>query len=1118
MGPFPPCASVLQLYVPRSLRAVCSRAALALLPGAQGGSTPKAAALEALESEINAATQLYMQLIVGIRAAAEAAGGPTTSQCSTLAQCFLYLGDLTRYRDSGSDAAASHRIVAQAASFYQVAALLSPRWGNPHNQLAVLCLSAKDDLTAVYRYARSLASATPFPTARDNLMQVLERNRQQVAGLAGSPQIKAMRSWGSSTLDVPSVAPGADTEAQAAMQEALRCQRALRGWTLLSWVRLSGMLWTSSSTERIPGLLRDAVEDVCRLIRHKGMPMPPSSVLLPMAGLALFCEHSVEAGGARAVMGATVNPQRKAAMLSYSQLAVLTLLGSLMKEAGKPLAGAQKALRTLARATGDEAVAAAHAAAASALTAVQQHTYPLLDTIGVLCDWLRTHPDACVGATSPPAKAAASKGKGKGKRGKGKKGAAPGPSESRELQPDELLARARRSVLASAVHLGNKLLVLARPLLAGATLGPTALDMLTRLAGVSPPAVSSTGVAMLGPVAEGEVQPPAEGLAWEDVALPEEADLRGFLPLTGCYDALVLPGSAPGKVFLGGLEGLVPALGRAQPLDAPAVPAVPAVLAAAKRIGKVAALLRVLADTPGVEVHAAPGSSRYVASGGEDAAQHDSAKGAEAPSAASAPPPAAPSSPAAPGTTAPATAALVAAAAAQRKGSKRSGGKQRPKRPRKTGGFVKPKAQVGGSGGTEGGAADAQGTDVAVSTRTVMRFGPGQPEAQPPSAPQQAAVLEAGMEGVSSKAEEAGEESEAARVQPAPRGKAPQAHAGSASRRPRRGRGGRPAQGRTSARNVSGRRLVDVEATGRRTTGSHGPRRVAAIAGNTRPTGIVRGDQLPVAGLTPQATSRLGSADAEEEEPEGETIIGSAGGPFGMPVPFPMQGQGYPGMGMPAPFPAAGMPMPTHGMPFPMAHPTHGMMPHASVFPQQPQPPVPFAGVPAPMQWGSSPGDDAAASSAAPWGTFSASYATPASSGEPALSTSAALGFGSPLSGLQGSMVALQGQGMPVPGVSRGVTDAGPAGAAMKDSFGDSLGAYSPGGTLAEGLWGATPPPHADKSSSSSAAAAGSPGRMEGGGGFGGALGLGLVPDGELGSLGLQDQEQQGHSTPPARG
>ena len=56
--------------------------------------------------------------------------------------------------------------------------------GNAYNQRAVLAAHEHRDLQAVYFYTRSLAVPQPFSIARENLVQLFEKVRQEHAKLA----------------------------------------------------------------------------------------------------------------------------------------------------------------------------------------------------------------------------------------------------------------------------------------------------------------------------------------------------------------------------------------------------------------------------------------------------------------------------------------------------------------------------------------------------------------------------------------------------------------------------------------------------------------------------------------------------------------------------------------------------------------------------------------------------------------------------------------------------------------------------------------------------------------------------------------------------------------------
>lgn len=111
---------------------------------------------------------------------------------TSIHRCLVFLGDLARYASqaapkaaavtAGSSTAANTAAKAEwskAIGFYRMAAHVLPRSGNPHNQLAVMAFMSGDELKAAYHYARSLSVHVPFMTARENLLQLLQTNRDR---------------------------------------------------------------------------------------------------------------------------------------------------------------------------------------------------------------------------------------------------------------------------------------------------------------------------------------------------------------------------------------------------------------------------------------------------------------------------------------------------------------------------------------------------------------------------------------------------------------------------------------------------------------------------------------------------------------------------------------------------------------------------------------------------------------------------------------------------------------------------------------------------------------------------------------------------------------------------
>ncbi|KAL1189230.1 Nonsense-mediated mRNA decay factor SMG7 [Cardamine amara subsp. amara] len=98
-------------------------------------------------------------------------------------RCLIYLGDLARYKGLYGEGDSKNREYAAASSYYLQAASLLPASGNPHHQLAIIASYSGDEFALTYRYFRSLAVESPFPTARDNLIVAFEKNRQSYAQL-----------------------------------------------------------------------------------------------------------------------------------------------------------------------------------------------------------------------------------------------------------------------------------------------------------------------------------------------------------------------------------------------------------------------------------------------------------------------------------------------------------------------------------------------------------------------------------------------------------------------------------------------------------------------------------------------------------------------------------------------------------------------------------------------------------------------------------------------------------------------------------------------------------------------------------------------------------------------
>ncbi|KAF9580685.1 hypothetical protein BGW38_002569, partial [Lunasporangiospora selenospora] len=92
---------------------------------------------------------------------------------SSCHKCYIFLGDLARYRQTYNDSPKKNWSAAR--EYYNEARNLLPTSGNPYNQLAVIATFAPNNFLALYFYYRSLAVALPFMTARNNIKVLITK-------------------------------------------------------------------------------------------------------------------------------------------------------------------------------------------------------------------------------------------------------------------------------------------------------------------------------------------------------------------------------------------------------------------------------------------------------------------------------------------------------------------------------------------------------------------------------------------------------------------------------------------------------------------------------------------------------------------------------------------------------------------------------------------------------------------------------------------------------------------------------------------------------------------------------------------------------------------------------
>ncbi|KAF8935928.1 hypothetical protein BGZ58_004736 [Dissophora ornata] len=96
-------------------------------------------------------------------------------QCaiSSCHKCYIFLGDLARYRQTFNESPKKNWSAAR--DYYNEARNLLPSSGNPYNQLAVIATFAPNNFLALYFYYRSLAVRLPFMTARNNIKVLIQK-------------------------------------------------------------------------------------------------------------------------------------------------------------------------------------------------------------------------------------------------------------------------------------------------------------------------------------------------------------------------------------------------------------------------------------------------------------------------------------------------------------------------------------------------------------------------------------------------------------------------------------------------------------------------------------------------------------------------------------------------------------------------------------------------------------------------------------------------------------------------------------------------------------------------------------------------------------------------------
>ncbi|KAF9996066.1 hypothetical protein BGZ65_008329, partial [Modicella reniformis] len=124
-------------------------------------------------NEGGASMQSALVADAGKRSMLEVTDAARQCAISSCHKCYIFLGDLARYRQTYSDSPKKNWSAAR--DYYNEARSLLPSSGNPYNQLAVIATFAPNNFLALYFYYRSLVVRLPFMTARNNIKVLIQK-------------------------------------------------------------------------------------------------------------------------------------------------------------------------------------------------------------------------------------------------------------------------------------------------------------------------------------------------------------------------------------------------------------------------------------------------------------------------------------------------------------------------------------------------------------------------------------------------------------------------------------------------------------------------------------------------------------------------------------------------------------------------------------------------------------------------------------------------------------------------------------------------------------------------------------------------------------------------------
>lgn len=257
-------------------------------------------------------------------------------------RCLIYLGDLARYKGLYGEGDSKSREFAAASSYYLEAASLWPSSGNPHHQLAILASYSGDELVAVYRYFRSLAVNSPFPTARDNLIVAFEKNRQSYSQLPEDVKASVVKESpvrltgkGRGKGDTKFASKDTNSEGSQVKERASTLPETYKSFCI-RFVRLNGILFTRTSLETfaevhslVSGGLRELLSSGPEEELNFGADAIENGLLIVrLISILIFTIHNVK----RETEGQTYSEiVQRAVLLQNAFTAVFELMGHILE-------------------------------------------------------------------------------------------------------------------------------------------------------------------------------------------------------------------------------------------------------------------------------------------------------------------------------------------------------------------------------------------------------------------------------------------------------------------------------------------------------------------------------------------------------------------------------------------------------------------------------------------------------------------------------------------------------------------------------------------------------------------------------------------------------------------